>query len=91
MKIIFPVDCEWDSWSSWSPCSKTCDEGIESRTRTKRKVENSGGICAGSANDQKSCKMQPCPGKYFIQTVCLNRFRRFLTLKDDFFESRGVT
>ena len=63
--------CIWGDWSNWSSCSTTCDAGIESRTRIKSSVESPGGICEGSANDQKSCKMQPCPGKYFIQTVCL--------------------
>ena len=53
--------CVWGDWSSWSSCSTTCDAGIESRTRTKIRVESPGGICEGSANDQKSCKIQPCP------------------------------
>ena len=61
---IQPCPCVWGSWSSWSACSKMCDDGIQLRERSKNKVESPGGICIGSRSDKKYCKLKSCPGKY---------------------------
>ena len=42
----------WSSWSSWSSCSKTCDGGIKTRTRTKPNGE--------ADIDQEACNTQDC-------------------------------
>ena len=33
MNLIFIVHCQWESWESWSPCTKTCEGGSQRRTR----------------------------------------------------------
>ena len=72
---MFSVDCLWKSWSDWSSCSRTCDAGLQYRTRSKNTVEGAGGICKGSKNDQKYCKLKSCPGSvwgslYVKGTLC---------------------
>eukprot|EP00933_Yihiella_yeosuensis_P057696 TRINITY_DN5769_c1_g2_i1.p1 TRINITY_DN5769_c1_g2~~TRINITY_DN5769_c1_g2_i1.p1 ORF type:complete len:1326 (+),score=179.83 TRINITY_DN5769_c1_g2_i1:153-4130(+) len=57
-----PIDCKWDEWSSWRPCSVTCGEGVNVRTRHRAHYEAYGGhLCYGSQNDTKACHGNPCP------------------------------
>ena len=60
---LFPEDCVWGSWSTWSSCSNSCGGGTETRSRTKAKDQRSGGNCSGSGSDSKTCNTQPCAGK----------------------------
>ncbi|XP_071961462.1 properdin-like [Antedon mediterranea] len=51
---ITPV---WSQWGAWSGCSRTCDVGIETRTRQCEQ-----GICDGSTTEQRECvEHQHCP------------------------------
>ena len=58
------VDCEWDEFSEWSPCSKTCGEGTQVRTRVISKQESNGGRpCEGNRRESRNCLAQKeCPG-----------------------------
>jgi len=57
-----PVDCEWTAWTPWQNCSKSCNVGVTSRSRSKAPIESSGGVpCAGLSNEQKTCNTQGCP------------------------------
>ncbi|CAJ0610127.1 unnamed protein product [Cylicocyclus nassatus] len=56
-------DCPtWTDWTSWTVCSSKCDEEsyrIRNRVCMYRGMAHAG--CDGSAQDQSSCPMRPCP------------------------------
>ncbi|XP_022780211.1 coadhesin-like isoform X3 [Stylophora pistillata] len=58
-----PVNGNWSAWSKWSPCSKTCDEGFQKRTRgcTNPAPANSGEPCQGVFMETKACISLLCP------------------------------
>ncbi|XP_052813120.1 thrombospondin-2-like [Mya arenaria] len=55
-------DGAWSVWTSWSPCSVTCDSGLSHRNRACNNPPPSphGSPCNGTAADWKICKSQPC-------------------------------
>ena len=59
------MDCHWDVWGDWSPCSPTCGDtdGTRMRSRTKlRELANNGAACEGDEDDDEPCSIDPCPG-----------------------------
>ena len=56
------VDGKWTAWSSWSPCSKTCGGGQESRTRTCSDPfpKFGGKVCPGAHLKTQSCGSENC-------------------------------
>ncbi|XP_078312840.1 A disintegrin and metalloproteinase with thrombospondin motifs adt-1-like [Crassostrea virginica] len=52
-----PIDGAWSDWSSWSPCSNSCGEGQETRTRTctNPAPEHGGKDCPGEAKETRAC------------------------------------
>jgi len=57
-----PVNCEWDSWQPWAPCSTSCDEGESSRSRNKyQEAAHGGAECEGDERESKTCKVSDCP------------------------------
>lgn len=64
-----PEDGSWSFWSEWSTCSKTCGQGISSRTRQcdNPVPRNGGSECSGTKFDQRRCNQytlcQDCPHK----------------------------
>ena len=62
------VDGEWQEWSSFGPCSKTCITGSEApgvmeRTRVCKPPQNGGLPCKGPNKDEKTCAHQPSDAK----------------------------
>jgi len=56
------VDCKWDTWGAWSPCTKTCGTGVTTRTRTEaQKVQFGGAHCIGGPEENKTCNTHGCP------------------------------
>ena len=61
------VDCKWSIWSGWTPCSKTCGDGVKERTRqVQTYAQNGGSECQGLTSQTQSCNDIECPriGKY---------------------------
>ena len=64
-------DAEWQAWSQWSACSKTCLGGIglkgqRTRRRGCRDELNNGKTCAelartSDATETEACNTSPCP------------------------------
>ncbi|XP_078312841.1 properdin-like [Crassostrea virginica] len=52
-----PIDGAWSDWSSWSPCSNSCGEGQETRTRTctNPAPEHGGKDCPGDSKETRAC------------------------------------
>jgi len=56
------IDCEWGPFEIWSTCSKTCNAGKKSRSRSKKTLASNGGkSCQGLESETKSCNPQSCP------------------------------
>ncbi|XP_060600666.1 thrombospondin-2-like, partial [Ruditapes philippinarum] len=57
------VDGHWGSWSAWSSCDVTCENGTQTRSRTcSDPAPAHGGIdCIGSNITTKSCSRKLCP------------------------------
>ncbi|CBY33380.1 unnamed protein product [Oikopleura dioica] len=48
--------CIWNSWMTWTSCSRSCGTGAQTRSR---KMIGSG--CIGSPIETRQCNMQNCP------------------------------
>ncbi len=53
----FGCDDDWTEWSDWQNCSKTCDNGRQSRTR---QCKAGPGICEGSDTESRWCNTHKC-------------------------------
>lgn len=56
-----PVDCIWDDWAEWGPCSKSCDGGRQLRRRFRNREQYGGHPCDGREVDVRACNTHDCP------------------------------
>lgn len=63
--LLSVVNGNWATWSSWSACSKSCDNGTQARTRTctNPSPQNGGSNCTGNDRQTQHCNTKRCPGK----------------------------
>ena len=65
--FLFLADCEWSDFSVWSPCSKSCGNGIQSRSRYIQRPAVSGGRnCTGEPSETRNCAKNSCPGNHYF-------------------------
>jgi len=59
---ILKVDCAWEPWSDWGPCSLGCGGGQHNRSRNVSTLPRNGGRpCAAEEPEQIApCNTQPC-------------------------------
>ncbi|XP_059849711.1 hemicentin-1-like [Hypanus sabinus] len=57
------VNGNWASWSSWSPCSRTCGGGQSKRYRlcSNPAPARGGKVCSGPSVQVQRCGMELCP------------------------------
>ncbi|OWF39259.1 uncharacterized protein LOC110465261 [Mizuhopecten yessoensis] len=57
------VDGNWAAWLQWGVCTKSCDGGIRSRSRTctDPAPSSNGDICPGSTGEFDTCGTAQCP------------------------------
>ena len=60
----FTVDGSWGAWSSWTRCSKSCDQGMKERSRQCRKPRHGGKRCRGDSVQRADCLLEPCFSMY---------------------------
>ena len=60
---LFAFITEWDNWSRWSICSKTCGQGTRMRTRVCRDTATGEAVqgCKGRPQQIAPCHVLPCP------------------------------
>lgn len=61
--IPTPIANTWTEWSGWTECSKTCEEGRQSRMRSCITEGQSILDCSGRRVDIRSCNEHHCPGE----------------------------
>ena len=60
---LITVDCVWNGWEEWTSCSKSCEGGRRSKTRTIKIPASSGGKqCTGSLDVEVVCNTNMCKG-----------------------------
>ena len=60
--VLFSVNCEYESWENWTPCSKPCAGGDQNRQRgIKIEAKFGGTNCSGDTEEIQSCNTQNCP------------------------------
>ena len=58
------MDCEWGEYGEWTPCTKTCDGGFQTRFRDVIQDSLNGGLdCEGESTDLRVCNEHACPGE----------------------------
>lgn len=55
-----PVDCQMSEWSTWSPCSGSCDFGQSSKHREILRQPSNGGLSCGSTIRRRRCNLRKC-------------------------------
>ena len=62
-----PIDCQWKEFENWSACSKTCGDGMRTRSRNISIQQAHGGKnCTGLSTDFEVCNIGSCPGDIFV-------------------------
>ncbi|XP_078073120.1 adhesion G protein-coupled receptor B1 [Mustelus asterias] len=56
-----PVDGKWQKWSSWEPCTKSCDGGTQLRVRICYGPFFGGLQCDGPQDEYRLCNDKKCP------------------------------
>jgi len=54
----------WQAWTSWSQCSKTCSEGVKTRSRECVGNVPGGPGCLGASDESQPCQDAICQGKW---------------------------
>ena len=49
--------CRWSDYSPWSPCSTSCGQGVQVRSR---RLEEGGEQCEGEPEEWRRCFLSPC-------------------------------
>ena len=57
---------KYSEWSDFGSCSKSCGQGVESRSRkcNSPAPAHGGAGCVGPALEYRNCKEKECPGKF---------------------------
>jgi hypothetical protein len=54
------MDCDLQAWNSWTDCTKSCETGSQTRTRSMSQPEFGGRACA-HASEGRTCNEHSCP------------------------------
>ncbi|XP_066440797.1 SCO-spondin-like [Eleutherodactylus coqui] len=62
----------WNMWSKWTECTKTCGEGVRLRSRTCNSPSplGSADYCEGLSTEMELCQLKPCPESKFSASNC---------------------
>ena len=62
--VQYVEDGAWSEWSNWTPCSKSCEGGIQFRNRKcdNPRPDHGGRDCPGHDSGRTQCNTHKCPG-----------------------------
>ena len=71
VNLAISVNGGWSAFGPWNVCSKTCDGGQQTRTRSCSNPPpwNGGTQCVGTSQETKSCSLEKCQGIYAVFAV----------------------
>jgi len=55
-----PIDCLMSAWSGWSKCTKDCESGVETKTRSVLTKPKNGGMGCDSVQEERPCNTGSC-------------------------------
>jgi len=55
-----PVDCVMSAWSGWSKCTKDCESGVQSKTRSILTKPRNGGKGCDAVQESRACHTGSC-------------------------------
>ena len=58
------MDGLWSPWSHWSPCTASCDGGMQQRSRKCNRPLFGGVNCIGDTSQNRKCNVHPCKGVF---------------------------
>ena len=64
MNGLIWIECLWENWGDWQPCSKSCGYGYQSRNRNRPFITENGEQkrCDGKTKEKQGCNKQNCDG-----------------------------
>lgn len=70
-----PLPCIPTAWDPWSPCTKTCGVGQQTRSRRIHRPAQYNGTSCGTLKETRSCNTHTCPvdcqvGNWTKYSVC---------------------
>ena len=72
-KFPRPRDCVVGQWGGWSSCSKKCDGGSQTRTRSVLYPAKFGGNSCPTLRQTRSCNTQACLNPNFTPSITNNK------------------
>lgn len=61
------VEGQWLEWGPWGPCSTSCANGTQQRSRKCSVAGPAWATCSGALIDTRECSNLECPGECFAQ------------------------
>ena len=64
--FLLVVHGHYGEWGAWSPCSQSCEGGVQSRQRScdSPAPSKGGRDCEGAALEERMCNIDPCPREF---------------------------
>uniref|UniRef100_A0A8C0LLA8 Adhesion G protein-coupled receptor B2 n=1 Tax=Canis lupus dingo TaxID=286419 RepID=A0A8C0LLA8_CANLU len=62
-----PVEGQWLEWGPWGPCSTSCANGTQQRSRKCSVAGPAWATCTGALTDTRECSNLECPGECSLQ------------------------
>ena len=65
LRAFFSVHGNFSEWTSWTDCTKECENGTKMRGRScdNPPPQHGGAPCEGDAIEMNYCNVHHCPGK----------------------------
>lgn len=61
------VEGQWLEWGPWGPCSTSCANGTQQRSRKCSVAGPAWATCTGALTDTRECSNLECPGECWVQ------------------------
>lgn len=85
-------DGKWSAFTTWSQCTKTCENGTTHRNRTCTEPTplHGGKECTGASSQVKLCNTHMCPSK-LLQNIQRTKFLKVCEMIMFFQREKNIT